>query len=214
MGETEYEFRVDIDGERYGMDTLTSVNISQPLFDKFSVGLACCACMIVKYRFDLEPSRGAKLVAYCRPLGSNDPWYQLGVFFIDLRSTRTEVKTLTCYDSMMKADIQFLDNNDTEFVDEWPKKMYLVVQEIAERMGIKLDSRTHINPTYTIDYPNDDTMRTMLQYIAAAHAGNWIITRNDELLLVPLYASMPPETFFLVEENGSPIAFGEDRILV
>lgn len=210
----DYEFQVNIGGVDYGMDTLSAVHIKQPLFDKMDVGLACCAELTVSYYIDLqvEPERGAKLIPRYRPKGSNDPWQQLGVFYIDLRTTREGKQTLMCYDSMMLADTPFIV--DGEFVGEWPRSMKQCAEEIAARMGISLDPRTSINPNYTLDYPNDSTMRKLLQYIAAAHAGNWIITAANQLLLVPLATSMPPETYYLVEEHGLAIVFGEDRILV
>lgn len=215
MNEIEYEFQVNIDGKDYGMDTLTSVNIKKPLFDKFDVGLACCACMTVSYRFDINPARGAKVIPKCRPKSSNDSWYQLGVFYIDLRTERAEVKTLTCYDSMMRADTPFLRDEDTSIdTGEWPRNMLQMANEIATRMGVAIDSRTVLNPNYYIDYPNDEHMRTLLQYIAAAHAGNWIITDDDKLLLVPMFSSMPSETHYLVTEYGSAIVLGRSRILV
>lgn len=211
--ELEYEFQVEIDGTNYGMDTLTDVHIKQPLFDKFDVGLACCAQMTVQYyvKSGIEPSRGAKLIPQYRIKGSSDNWEQIGVFYIDLRTERAGKKTLTCYDSMMKADTPFFTEGD---VGEWPRNMKQIVDEIARRMGVKLDPRTKIVSTYTVDFPNEDHMRTILEYVAAAHAGNWIMTAKDELLLVPLTTSMPPETHYLVTEWGLPIVFGEDRILV
>lgn len=212
MAEQEYEFQVEIDGKNYGMDTLSSVRIKQPLFDKLDVGLACCAEMTVQYYFDLEPSRGAKLIPRCRARGSNDPWLQLGIFWIDLRTTRAGKKILTCYDAMMMADQPFI--RDGEFVGEWPRPMDQAAKDIAKRMGVELDPRTKLHSTYTLDYPNDDTCRKLLEYIAAAHAGNWIITAEGKLLLVPLATSMPPETYYLVEEYGRAIVFGKDRILV
>lgn len=81
-------------------------------------------------------------------------------------------------------------------------------------MGAQLAPRTAINPNYTIDYPaNEYTIRDELRYIAAAHAGNWIVTGEGRLYLVPL-VSIPPETNYLVTEYGDAILFGGDRILV
>ena len=71
-----------------------------------------------------------------------------------------------------------------------------------------------LNANYTIDYPaNDYTVRNELCFIAAAHGGNWIITDENKLYLVPLL-SAPAETNYLVEEYGDAITFGGDRILV
>lgn len=88
------------------------------------------------------------------------------------------------------------------------------VKEIAQIMQVQIDPRTRLNPEHTIDYPaNDYTLRDELRFIAAAHGGNWIVTGEGKLLLVPLL-SAPPETNYLVTEYGDPITFGGVRILV
>lgn len=88
------------------------------------------------------------------------------------------------------------------------------VAEFCRILGVTLDSRTALNANYTIDYPaNDYTIRNELCFIAAAHAGNWMITDANTLYLVPLL-SAPPETNYLVDEHGDAITFGGDRILV
>lgn len=213
----DYEFQVEIDGVNYGMDVLTEARIKQPLFDKVSVGLACCAEMTVSYYVGTlpEPSKGAMIVPRFRPKRDTEPpfnWMQLGVFYIDLRKTRAGKQTLICYDSMMRADVKFLQ--DDVLLEDWPQPMGKVAEDIRIRMGLNFDPRTKINETYTIDYPNEANMRDILMYIAAAHAGNWIITSRNELLLVPLVGSMPPETWFLIEEHGKPIVFGDTRIVI
>lgn len=206
----EYEYQVDIDGTMYTMNQLESASIDQPLLDSFSVGNACSAEFVVSYYFYLKPRRMAKLVPYIRQKGTTK-WQQLGVFFLDTRQQTGERIELTCYDSMMKADQQYLNEGD---VGEFPRKQTAVAQEIAARMGIAIDPRTSINPNYNVEYPNEDSMRTVLSNIAAANGGNWIITAADKLLLVPLFTSMPAETNLLVTDDGSPILFGDTRILV
>jgi hypothetical protein len=57
------------------------------------------------------------------------------------------------------------------------------------------------------------TMREMLGYIASAYGGNFIISDDRKLLLVPL-GGLRSETYYLVTEGGNPITFGGDRILV
>lgn len=223
MYEPEYEFQVNIDGVDYGMDVLTDVHIKHPLFDKFDVGLVCSAQMKVSYyiKQGIEPSRGAKLIPQYRLKGSSDAWKQLGIFYIDLRTEREGKKTLTCYDSIVKADARFIpadeateEDEEEETSSEWPRSMLSVALEIAERLGTPLDPRTEISPYYMLEDPKDDSMRTLLSYIASAHAGNWIVTSDAKLLLVPLTSSAPPETNYLVTEYGSPILIGGHRILV
>lgn len=120
-------------------------------------------------------------------------------------------KNLIAYDSMLKTEQTYLISED---VGEWPRGMKALVADIASRIDVEVDSRTVINESYVVEYPNDYTMREILCHIAAAHAGNWIITADGKLLLVPLFTAMPPETYYLIEDSGSAIVFGEDRILV
>ena len=92
--------------------------------------------------------------------------------------------------------------------------MPTAVNLFCQMMGVKLDKRTVLNSAYIIDYPaNDYTIRNELCFIAAAHGGNWIITDEGNLLLVPLL-SMPAETNYLITEYGDAITFGGVRILV
>lgn len=81
-------------------------------------------------------------------------------------------------------------------------------------MQVEIDSRTVLNPAYAIDHPaNNYTIRDELCFIAAAHGGNWIMTGEGKLLLVPLL-SIPEETSFLVTEYGSAITLGGVKLLV
>lgn len=209
----EYEYKVNIDGTDYSMDSLTSASVEQPLFYSFGVGNACAAQLTVSYYDNsINPATMAQVIAYCRKKGSTDAWIQLGVFFVDTRETSTDrLTTLTCYDSMLKADQKFLSE---VIEDDWPQKQTKVVADICTRMGVTLDARTVINPTYDVDVPVDLNIRDVLCYIAAANGGNWIITAANKLLLVPLFSSMPAETYLLVTEEGDIIVFGGVRIIV
>ena len=139
-------------------------------------------------------------------------WIPKGTFYIDTRETDkvTGVMTIHGYDAMLKAEQPFLTET-TE--DDWPKPMDEVVEEIAKRMGVTVDSRTVVSHTLQAGYPLEYTMREVLGFIASAHAGNWIITDAGELRLVGL-ADIPPETFYLVTEDGDAILFGDTRIMI
>ena len=143
---------------------------------------------------------------------STSEWIPKGTFYIDTRQTDKVSGALIIhgYDAMLKAEQPFLTET-TE--DDWPKPMDEVVEEIAKRMGVKVDSRTKISHTLQAGYPLEYTMREVLGFIASAHAGNWIITDAGELRLVGL-ADIPPETFYLVTEDGDAILFGDTRILI
>lgn len=143
---------------------------------------------------------------------STSEWIPKGTFYIDTRQTDKVSGALIIhgYDAMLKAEQPFLTDT-TE--DDWPKPMDEVVAEIAQRMGVTVDSRTVVSHTLQAGYPLEYTMREVLGFIASAHAGNWIITDAGELRLVGL-ADIPPETFYLVTEDGDAILFGDTRILI
>lgn len=203
------KYKVVIDTTEYTDADIQSGNIERPLFDELGIGNACMAMLNVIFRKKSEIPRASKIVPYALVDGE---WEQLGVFYLDERTIKpTGIMTVIAYDSMIKADKVWVPDQSLEF----PMPMDDAVGIIAELMGITVDPRTNVSHAYTIDYPaNDYTLLDVLKFIAVANGGNWTITRKDQLLLVPLVGSMPPETHYLVEENGFSITFGGDRILV
>ena len=203
------KYKVLIDNEEYIDADIRSANIERPLFDQLSIGNACEATLKIVFRKKTVIPTTAKMIPYALV---NNQWEQLGVFYLDERSIKpTGIMTVVAYDSMLKADKVWVPDQSLEF----PMPMDDAVDIIAELMGITVDPRTNVSHAYTIDYPaNDYTLRDVLKFIAVANGGNWTITRNDQLLLVPLVGSMPPETHYLSEENGFAITCGGDRILV
>lgn len=203
------EYKVVVSGASYGMDEIFSVSITRPLFEELSVGNTCSAELKLCFTPREDVPKMAQIMPYARETEEGE-WVQLGVFFTDTREADNEIFELTAYDAMLKAEQAFLAEGDT---GEWPRTESVVVSEICTRMGVQLDERTALK-NYSVEYPNDYTMREILGHIASANGGNWIITRLGELLLVPLFASMPEETRYLVNEDGDAITFGGDRILV
>lgn len=206
----EYEYKVVIGSITYSMDDLVSCDYTHPLFDTFGAGNACAAELVVKYYTDSAPPRMGTVRAYYREKGATT-WLPIGTFFIDTREHYEDLYTLVCYDSMMKADAQYQDGSDE---DEWPKTPSEVVNTLAGAMGVTVDPRTQLNTNYQVAYPNEETGRTILGWIAAAHGGNWTITNDNKLLLVPLFSSMPAPKYYLITEFGNYITFGGVRILI
>lgn len=206
------EYKVDIAGVEYGMSDLFSVSITQPLFEKLSVGNACSAELKIQFVPKETVPRMAQITPFARKT-SDDEWKQLGVFYTDTRTITGGLMEITAYDSMLRAEQVWVPRQDLEF-PETGLPMPDAVTEIARLIDIPVDSRTVLNAAYSIDYPaNDYTLRDVLRYIAAAHGGNWIITAESKLLLVPLFG-MPAETYYLVSENGDAITFGGVRITI
>ena len=207
-----YEYKVEIDGVTYGMSELVSCSLQQVMLDAFAVGNACSAELEVTLLMDSVPQGMLEVKPYVkRTTASSNDWHRLGTFYVDTVEYTNGLTRLTCYDGMLKADEQFFQGGDT---GEWPRTQAAVAQQIAQRIGLPLDSRTQLSTTYEVPYPNEDTMRTILGNIAASHGGNWIVTADSKLLLVPLFSSMPTETSLLVTEDGDYISLGGVRLLV
>lgn len=137
---------------------------------------------------------------------STSAWYPAGTFFVAHREVDpvTEVISLECYDALMKANAEYeyglpwTDHNNNLITDHNGTSIYFApttvrmidaVNNIAALIGVTIDSRTSIQTgndfKITID-SNGATMRDVLGAIAAAHGGNWIITPENKLRLVPL----------------------------
>lgn len=204
------DYKVEIADITYYKSDISSVAIKRPLFDKLSVGNACSAELDISIWPISTIPKMAKLVPWVRE-DDTSSWTKLGDFYIYTREITDELMHIVAYDSMMRAEQIWIPDQSLEF----PMSMVSAVNTIAGIMGISVDSRTRINSSYTIDYPaNDYTLRDILGYIAAANSGNWIITASGQLLLVPLFSSMPTETNYLIDERGNSITFGGVRIIV
>lgn len=203
-----YQYKFDIAGVEYGMSDVMSAKIHSPLFDKFSVGNACSAELTIAVCPKETIPKNAQITPFVQQ--EDGTWLQLSTFFVDSRAKAGPVLHLIAYDAMLKADTTWEPDETAEF----PMTMPYAVALIASKMGVDLDERTALNG-YTIDHPAGMyTAREVLQYIAGAHAGNWIITNEGKLLLVPIFKSVPEETSLLITPDGDYITFGEVRIIV
>lgn len=208
---TVREYAFDISGVWYGPEKEVSHSIDNGLYEEFGIGNAACAQITVSLFADAIP-RAATIKRYVRLVNGAlvSEWLPSGVFFTNRRTDDDGYWTIEAFDVMRKAEVVWEPDQMLEF----PMSMPDAVDEFARIMGCGIDSRTSLNAAYTIDYPaNDYSIRQELQYIAAAHAGNWIITGKGELLLIPLM-SEPEETNYLVNEYGDALVIGGVRILV
>jgi len=211
MKNTTREYGFDINGVWYGPEAEVKHSVDYGLYEEFGIGNASTAQLTISLFADNIP-RSATIKRYIRLRNGSQvsEWLPKGVFFTNRRSEDDGYWTVEAFDAMRKAENVWVPDQSLPF----PLSMPAAAAEFARIMGTSLDPRTALNPSYTIDYPaNDYTIRNELCYIAAAHGGNWIITGEGKLLLVPLL-SMPPETHYLVEEHGDAIVFGGVRILV
>lgn len=218
---TRREYKFDINGVEYGPEQEVSHSVDNGLFETFGIGNATTAKLTLSLFADQIP-RAATIKRYIRLRNGEQAseWLPKGVFFTNHRTVEDGHWTIEAYDVMRKAEIAWEPDQALEF----PLSMPEAAAEFSRLMGCELDPRTSLNPGYTIDYPatdpdnpdpsnNNYSIRQELQWIAAAHGGNWIVTDEGKLLLVPLL-SIPEETNYLVTEYGDPITFGGVRILI
>lgn len=208
---TVKEYKFEINDVEYGPEEEVEHTYSNGIFEDFGFGNAYTASLTLSLFTDDVP-RAATINRYIRLRNGEQvsEWIPKGTFFTNTRSDDDGYWTIEAYDSMRKAEVVWTPDQSLEF----PLSMPAAAAEFARILGVELDSRTVLNANYTIDYPaNDYTIRNELCFIAAAHGGNWIITDENKLYLVPLL-SAPAETNYLVEEYGGAITFGGVRILV
>lgn len=208
---TRLEYKFEINGVEYWEDRQISQNVVRELYNEFGIGNATTARLSLSVLADNIP-RGATIKRYVRLVNGEETseWLPSGVFFINRRSEEDGVWNLEAFDVMRKAERVWEPRQNIRF----PMTMPDAVNEFIRLMACELDPRTVLNKAYTIDYPaNDYTIRQQLQFIAAAHGGNWIVTGEGKLLLVPV-GSEPPDTSYMITEQGNAITLGGVRLLV
>lgn len=210
------ECKVEIGDSVFGMDKLITLGTGGSSYRTPSVGNTIARQIDLSlFPEDAAIPRMAEMKVFSRLVYEDtvSEWIQKGVFYIDTRKTDRETGVLTIhgYDAMLKLEQIYIE--DGEDLTGWPKTMDVVAADIAALIGVEIDERTVLNAAYTVEAPVGYTMREVMGWIAAAHAGNWTITDAGKLRLITL-AGIPAETYYLVDENGDYILLGEDRIVV
>lgn len=213
------EVRVIIAGTTYTQAKIVSATTKAALFEKAAtVGNAVAKEFDLVLRNYGEIPRMAQIQVQFRLNDgtTQSEWLPKGTYFIDTRDEGNGVISIVAYDAMLKADQDYATSGSQS---GWPKTDLQVVNAICSRIGVTLDSRTAAILTngYQIQFPGFGdgayTMRELLQFIASMYAGNFWITDENKLMLVGL-GDFPPETNYLVTENGDYILIGGYRILV
>ena len=164
--------------------------------------------------------RMAEIKVYVRLIRGSyqTSWLQKGVYYIDTREEDESPGTLTIqgYDAILKTEQPFTAEGDQ---GEWPMDDIDVAREAAERIGTSLDPRTaaFMGRKYKVEYPGfgDEayTLREVLGFVGAMYGGNWVISDTGLLRLIRLGDVVKP-SFYLTDQDGSPILFGGGHRLV
>lgn len=167
---------------------LFSVTTTGGMYANGYFGIGGCVSREIEVKFivgDAVIPRNAKIqpeIRLVNDAGEVSEWIPKGTFWIDTRSLdyETGVMTIRGYDAMLKAEANYIAGD----VGLWPQAMSDVAEEIAGLIGVDIDSRTVMDDTYEMQLPTGYSMREVLGYIAAANAGNWVITDDGTLRLI------------------------------
>ena len=158
--------------------------------DGLSVGNAVAASCQLSVRTDDAIPRAAEVVVRMRLTDgvTSSEWLDAGTFYVSHRSRDAVIGlvSLECYDGMLKANAAFPEDGT------WPRSMAQVAADIALALGVEMDARTQIRTgdDYRIlTLKAGSTIRDVLCDIASIHGGNWILTPENRLRLVPLAAA-------------------------
>ena len=148
-------------------------------------------------------------------------WIPQGTYFIDTKkvshdSDGLETLTIHGYDSAIMFDV----NYPSDSAHDYPLLDTEMVQLLADSINVSVDDRTWevMTDGYMFPLPVGYSSREVLQMIASAYAGSFVMTPQNELRLIQIN-EMPTETNLLIDHDGYVIVFGvspheEVRILV
>ena len=174
---------------------VTYASISAPVIERgmFPQALSIGNCVSASLRLsirsenDIAPSSSIKIknriVSESEDLTSE--YLPAGTFWVSRRSydVVNGLITLTCYDAMLKTNANYPIGNAAN----WPKTQSAVVEEIAGLIGVEIDPRTVIDPAAPdVEKPSGYTIQQVLGFIGAANAGNWVISKDNKLRLIPV----------------------------
>ena len=212
-GNARVETKAVIAGTEY--TEMSNPIISRALVqDGMSVGnVVSATCQVAILTDDAIP-RAAQVQIQMRLTDGTtaSEWLPAGTFYISRRRRDpvTGILTLDCYDALLKANALFQDDTEpwtdengnvitTEAGDaiyfslvSYPCAMTDAVDYITQLLGLELDSRTELatGSIYTVEEPESGTtIRDVLSRIGAANGGNWIVTPEGKLRLVPLVSA-------------------------
>lgn len=184
-------------------------------FDSLAIGQAASAELSLSF-VPLGPvPKAAKIQLSARLTDGSvsTAWVPQGTYYIDHRDRDMElgVLSVTAFDRMIFAEEQYFSSGT--ITGTWPRSAPSVVSDICTRLGIPLDSRSQIDSALMVTAPVNLTMRDVLRNIAAAHGGNFIVTTENKLRLLPLEDL--PDLTLLGDELGNYVGdeFG-NRILI
>lgn len=139
-------------------------------------------------------------------------WLPHGVYYVDTReeSEHGTEKTLVIhgYDAMLMFEQDYPNTNHA-----WPYTDIDVIDEMCQTVDVDVDPRTYqyLTAGLEVQLPTGYSMREILEQIAGAYCGNFIMSAEGKLLFVPLYGFEPDVNGnYLADQSGNALVFGEE----
>lgn len=211
-GNARLETKAVINGTEY--TEISNPSINRALMQNgCSIGNAVSATCIFAVRTNASIPKSAEVVIKFRLTDgtTTSEWLNAGTFYISHRSRDpvTGVLKLECYDALLKANARMpklmpwttkggvpITTAGGEIITlnaHYPRRMVDVIHDLAILLGnaIRIDPSTTVETgdDYVItadDVAGNVTINHILCKIAAANGGNWIMTPDNYLKLVPL----------------------------
>lgn len=192
-GEARLEVKAVIGGTDRSAELSAAPVISRGTMQNgLTIGSVVSATCALSLRAASPIARSASVALSMRLVndaGTASEWLPAGTFYISRRAKDpvTGVTALECYDALLKANAAW-----TPSAGSWPRAMSAVATELATRLGVSIDSRTTIKTgnNYVIDEPDAGTsIHDVLSLIAESNGGNWIVTPEGKLRLVPILSA-------------------------
>lgn len=185
------ETSVIIDNTEY-TDASVPVITRALMPDNISIGNVVSAVCMFSMDASNAVGKSAEVVIKMRMTDNDEEspttseWLANGTYYVSKRvkDPITNVVTYECYDALLKTNSEW----ETAFTT-WPQSMTAVAGEIATIIGVTIDPRTVLKTgvNYVITEPAEGTiMRDVLATIAAYNGGNWVMTHENKLRLVPI----------------------------
>ena len=205
------ETKAIINGAEY-TDISAPVITRAAMQDAMTVGnVISASCVFTVRTSDVIPkSAQVEICSRYTDGTTNSEWKTMGTFYISKRvkDPLNDLITLECYDALLKANSLMIDavpwttgNGDhvgtgagelIYFSTGYPCDMTELFTDIMFVLGIQVDSRTTIRTgdIYKVYEPSASaTVRDVLSVIAAANGGNFIMTPENKIRLVPVVSS-------------------------
>ena len=185
------ETKLIIDGVEY-------TDISPPIIERaigskpLEIGNVISGSLRVNVLASGQFAPGAEVTVMARIKDRTDTseWKKFGVFYIDQQPYNpcTGLVEITAYDALKRAEQIY----DTSALSPtiWNAPFYVIVEDIAEQLNVGIDPRVRIPDGMGYYLPNPATdgysILDVLSGMAVCLGGNWIMTDEGLLRLIPL----------------------------